>query len=602
MFQALIGMSTRFWVTKSTTLGHTLGHKLWWFGRAAKSKWSRVLVSRYVVRVGQTLHYRRRVPATIRASVGKDWWKVSLKTSDEREAERKARVFAVEHDNAISYHQGLDIKTQAIRLKSLADEARRRFFARAEEVTPLIAATEEASIDEVNCGGRENFGLPALNRAQALARQLADAAIRKVETVILAAAEQRYDTLPPDERQAVEAEGGLQALYQAVKRGQVEISSDNGLYSSKKTIHETVKARIASEVLFEQQRLLAKHGVELLDGRDDPKNPRILTAMEAWFAERRQGDLAIKRHRTSLRRLASLHGDLPVRALSRAMVAQYRDTLETLTDHRHLPTKLRGGLEQRAVLPTISAKTVERHLISLKALLTFCVERGWVASNVATGIKPPRDTRPKASKRRHFNREERSQLLQRAIAEYGDQSDRVWIIKLAAYTGCRLEEVAQLARENVRKVDGVWVVEINDLDGRHVKGSNSVRSVPLHPAIQKEFLAWLARVSGPRVFASLRQYEGRYATKLSGDMARLMDRAGINDSRLVMHSFRHGLKVAMADAGIDGDLRRAFLGHAPRDTHDQYQLPSTRALAAALASMPPLFSAQKDDIGIREPS
>ena len=76
---------------------------------------------------------------------------------------------------------------------------------------------------------------------------------------------------------------------------------------------------------------------------------------------------------------------------------------------------------------------------------------------------------------------------------------------------------------------------------------------------------------------------------LSGDFARLMDRAGLTDPRLVFHSLRHTLKREMSNARIDPDVRRIILGHAPKDAHDGYDGHSLEAVAEEFARLPALF-------------
>ena len=200
----------------------------------------------------------------------------------------------------------------------------------------------------------------------------------------------------------------------------------------------------------------------------------------------------MKRHRVAIRRLVEMHGNVAVGDITKAMVRDYVKRIENLPDHRKLPTEMRGTLaDPGADVPRVAAPTVERHLVSVKALLKFCVEMDWLTTNVATGLKAPKDTRPKASKRRSFTRTERNQLLARAIEEYGQQGDMTWLIKVAGYTGARLRELAQLARSNVRNVDGVWIIEVDDLDDdRSVKSVSSVKQIPLHPAIRDDFVTW----------------------------------------------------------------------------------------------------------------
>ena len=514
----------------------------------------------YLVSRNGVFHYRRRVPADIEPHVGQKWWKRSLKTGIQRDADSRARALAVEHDAVIKQLRGMPTAERYEGLLTVIDVAR---------------------------DGQEPF-------------QTASGVADKLKRVMLAAAEQRLNTLSQAEREAVRRVGGVGAFF-----GQI-VAATQGLASSRDTVryrkalggatqaddeHEAVLQVRARRVAKDQQTLV-KLGLATGDGDfEEPNNPRIKTAMEQWFADRKQGHDAVKRHRVSIKRFVALHGNLPVREITKQMVRDYLKAIENLADHRKVPTKKRGGLfDPGADVPRVAAPTVERHLISIKALLTFCIEHDWLTANAATGLRAPKDTRPKASKRRSFSREERNKLLAHTIQEYGADADMTWLIKLGAYTGCRLEELAQLARTNVRQIDGVWAVEIDDLDGRHVKTDDSVKVIPLHAAIRDDFIAWVQAGTGRRVFSSfVADDNGRYANELSGEFARLMDRSGLTDPRLVFHSLRHTLKREMSNARIDPDVRRVILGHAPKDAHDGYDGHSLEAVALEFARLPSLL-------------
>jgi integrase len=525
-------------------------------------------------------HYRRRIPVDIQPHLGgKQWWKRSLKTTNEREAEVRARALASAHDRLIERVRGAPLPEQLASIVAAIDAAE----------SELAIAYESLPTNK-----------PSAARAGALRTQALEAEA-KLRRAMMAAAEQRLDTLPPAERKAIADMGGIESFFTrvgedankiAVRQATIAIARGVGRLSEREAATIDAGLEAQSRYASKDQRTLVKLGL-LTDDDDmeEPDNPRINSAMEAWFKERKQGPYAVKRHRVAVRRFIELHGNLPVGEITKPMVREYVKRIEALPDHRKLPAEQRGGLVDAGLdVPRVSAPTVERHIVSLKALLTFCVEQDWIQSNVATGLKPPKDTRPKAARRRPFTREERLKLLAQAVEECGENGDMAWLVRLGAYTGARLEELAQLARTNVREIDGIWVVEIDDLDGRNVKTEDSVKQVPLHPAIRDEFVAWVGSGRGARVFASFRaDGEGRYANKVSGDFARLMDRAGLTDPRLVFHSLRHTLKREMSNARVDPDVRRAILGHAPKDAHDGYAGHSLAAVAQEFARMPAMF-------------
>lgn len=534
---------------------------------------------------GKTYHFVRRVPRDVQAVVGKAVWKVSLKTSNLREAEAKARRVGVELDEIFLAHR---TSSPAAKLASAQIAAQRRYY---EAVMAQEHAARRGDFDSSYGETVVTRGV-AFNEATAALVAAKEKAVPNAETLLRA--------LKDVEGQRI-ADAVTQAAY-AGKPPPVDVQGwEKNFYSYRlqddaKTQKETLRkleVEAATRPIVERQ---LREDLKPLEGfvplTDDPNNPRIGKAKSIWFSSRQQGECARKRHTVAVNRFVELHGDIPIGEITRPMVEKYVETIGQLTDHRHIPAKQRGGLLILPDLPKVAAPTVNRHIVSMKALLNFAVEKGWAKTNSAMGIRPPKDTRPKASKRRSFTMEERRTVLARAVEEYGEGSDWYWFIKLAAYTGGRLEELAQLSKDNVRTIDGVAAIEIDDLNGRKVKTESSVRTVPLHPDIAEGFLKFAAAstsrhstVFGFRPDAKTR----RHADVLSSEFGRLMDRAGLTDRRLVFHSFRHGLKKEMSDARVDPDARRLILGHTGRDAHDGYESFGLAALATEISRVPPLF-------------
>ena len=545
----------------------------------------------YLVLRKQTYHYRRRVPGDVQLLLGQKFWKQSLKTGNFRDAEIRARAIGVQHDQIIKGIRELpEIEKLRIRRDMLeqrrleavlkitrAEKAKRWMATKTHKATSRVAHNQYVEAEQELRAALTS----AVKDAPKMLAELSDLeSERQVEPAIMAALQGR--PLAGDHPQQ------LKTIHGMLSR---EVSKFSA--SERKRILEEKEDQAAlrparDRRLREKLKPIAQTSF-VSEISDDPTNPRIKTAAELWFDGKKQGATAVKRHRIAVRRFVELFENISVREINRQMVQDYIDRITNLADHRRLPANERGGLADFEGLPRISAQTVERHLVTVKALLTFCKSKGWIVENVASGLSPPKDTRPKASKRRSLTREERQQVLARSVEENGENGDFTWLIKLAAYTGGRLEELAQLARTNVKQVDGVWVIEIDDLDGRNVKSDSGVRMVPLHPAIRDHFVKWVKAGRGERVFMSFKAEHGRYANRLSGDFGRLMDRAGLSDPRLVFHSLRHGLKRAMSDARVDIEARRAILGHAPKDAHGEYEGHSLAALADELARVPVLF-------------
>ena len=54
---------------------------------------------------------------------------------------------------------------------------------------------------------------------------------------------------------------------------------------------------------------------------------------------------------------------------------------------------------------------------------------------------------------------------------------------IAAYTGARLGEVAQLTTNDIELRDNIWCFSFNNQNGKKIKTQSSIRRVPIHPQL-----------------------------------------------------------------------------------------------------------------------
>src|SRR5690606_13806414 len=145
----------------------------------------------------------------------------------------------------------------------------------------------------------------------------------------------------------------------------------------------------------------------------------------------------------------------------------------------------------------LTAKTINHnYLAALSALYKWAITRKLLTNDPTKGVKVK--ARPGEGKNvTTYTREQVAAIL-RATRE--PQPPRVrpetanvrrWVPWLCAFTGARVGEILWLNKDDVGFTEGIAFINIYsspDGDGgaRTVKTSESVRSVPLHPAIIKE--------------------------------------------------------------------------------------------------------------------
>ena len=160
---------------------------------------------------------------------------------------------------------------------------------------------------------------------------------------------------------------------------------------------------------------------------------------------------------------------------------------------------------------------------------------------------------------------ERNQLLP---GSYKVRDYRFWLPLLAAFTGCRLNELTQLRVDDIQQIGDNWVFNITaSSDGQSLKTKASERIVPIH----SEILAagFIARVQKLRaqghdaLFPDIPlDRNGRRSETAGKRFRKFIARLGIkDDARGGFHRFRHGVVERLRLAGHSDYEIALIVGH-----------------------------------------
>lgn len=246
-----------------------------------------------------------------------------------------------------------------------------------------------------------------------------------------------------------------------------------------------------------------------------------------------------------------------------------------------------NGWKDKLVAQGLAAKTINgTYLACARALLSHGIRNGWLAQNVAVGVKVKEKRRAGVNKLPYEDGEVAALLT---LAAKERHPARRWIPLLAACSGARAGELAQLWAERVREVDGIMVMELRPAeDGGSLKNEGSERTVPLHPAlIEAGFLDFVgAKKHGPLFYNRTTGRGERHASKgtvnhLAGWIRK---QPGFDNPRKAPnHALRHWWKSAASRAGIP-DSRADFIqGHKTQGDAAVYRHFDTNTLAADVA-------------------
>jgi integrase len=181
-------------------------------------------------------------------------------------------------------------------------------------------------------------------------------------------------------------------------------------------------------------------------------------------------------------------GDLPLRNISRTMAADFLD----------------GYLLRERGL---SKRTRNLYASLFSAVYKSAIRRGRVVANPFEG---QRIKKIAANNYKPFTSDELTKLFDSATFEVAPTEHTIktalpWCALIAAFTGCRREEIATLMASDVKQTDGIWFFDIcaGDYSG---KTDSAPRIVPLHHAlIDAGLLRYReALPPGSRLFPGLR--------------------------------------------------------------------------------------------------
>lgn len=170
------------------------------------------------------------------------------------------------------------------------------------------------------------------------------------------------------------------------------------------------------------------------------------------------------------------------------------------------------------------------------------------------------------------------------------KASEFWIPLLGLYTGARIDELSSLELKHIEKVNGVLSCFLSHPDAANAGGKNNFapRWVPVHPEVIKagfgDYIDQLRKEGHTRLFPCLGfSVRDGYGKRASADFTKYRRSVGVGamnnsgSSTKVFHSFRSTLITALVEKRVDGNIRRALVGHASgevfgvndnRDVHD----------------------------------
>lgn len=252
-------------------------------------------------------------------------------------------------------------------------------------------------------------------------------------------------------------------------------------------------------------------------------SPTLSTLMAQWASERKPAPKTLQQWDVAKRRFIGLHGDLPVRQITKEMVRAFKTHLMAI------PARNAAG--------RLTPGSIQKQLAALHSVLEYAVREGHLDANPGDRITIAGANN---GRRLPYSWDD----LKVIFGDSGKskrEGSRYWI-PIVTLMGLRLSEILQLRPEDVREEDGTMVLHVRAGGGRSVKTASSERLVPIHPrlielgfspATAGKLLPWRPRFTS----AQWSRWWRNHTTAL-----------GIVDPRKSFHSLRHSTADLLREA------------------------------------------------------
>jgi integrase len=280
----------------------------------------------------------------------------------------------------------------------------------------------------------------------------------------------------------------------------------------------------------------------------------ISQASEAWLAELTRDESAAPRdttldgHRLRVRAFVDAAGDVPLTEVTRAKASDFL-----------------AGLK-------VKNRTRNAYATTLKCVFECARRRGrFTGDNPFDGMK----AKVAGSSYQPFTVAELQTLfnsMPREVEPKKHTPDTAlpWVALIAAFSGMRLEEIAQLKTSDIREegVNGgrLWCVDIHNGGENKLKNETSARLIPVHSAlVHAGLLAYVKALPKGPLFPGLVRREskgGKVGARLGELFRKKLVTLKLKRDGLCFHSFRHTVATALRRASVPQEDAARVLGHA----------------------------------------
>ena len=295
-----------------------------------------------------------------------------------------------------------------------------------------------------------------------------------------------------------------------------------------------------------------------------------------------------------LEEFVEIVGDIDISSITKKEVSYYIHVQTKLPPNRKKSPKYRDLSIQQLVEKNLSDKetqtpqNINKRLTKLSVFANWGVRQGLLFSNPFSGMKFSVKKQPHS--RKPFTTEDLRIILDPKTYhewtinfKHSFMPDRstyqlpyYWIFLLGIFSGMRTNEMCQLRLIDIKKVENIWFIFVEDSEETRVKTENAIRKVPVHPQLIDmgfiDYVSKLKRSKKDRVFWELKEDRDGFASHVSRHFnERFLPTVGVWEKYTkVLYCTRHTFINKLYTERVDENVIKTLVGHEKGFTMKQY--------------------------------
>ena len=287
-------------------------------------------------------------------------------------------------------------------------------------------------------------------------------------------------------------------------------------------------------------------------------------------------------------------GDIDFSSVTKKEVSHYIDVQTKLPPNRKKSPKYRDLSIKEVMklkLPqkeTQTPQNINKRLSKLNTFGNWGVRQGLLITNPFSGMKFLVKKQP--NRRQPFTVEELKKILKPEtylkwtinfehpykIHKVTNKLPYYWIFLLGIFSGMRTNEMCQLRLSDLKRVDKIWFMFVEDSEETRVKTESSIRKVPLHPQLIDmgfiDYVGNLRKKKKSRVFWELNQDRDGFASHVSRHYnQRFLPTVGVwKKHTKVLYCTRPTFINKLYSEKVDENVIKALVGHEKEFTMKHY--------------------------------